>query len=121
MVSAQEGGDYKDDLAPVIEEVDDLSQPLRAVWTGGLPAYQGMEHDHRTAIHDEGYGLEAGLHTNQAECLWSLLQPWLAKLRGLSNQGLEQAARTYGFLRSLNLTGVPIHVLADCVTVNAFR
>jgi len=62
-----------------------------------------------------------GVHTTQAECLWSLLQPWLAKFRGLSKQGLEQAARTYGFLRSLNLTGAPIHGLIDCVAVNVFR
>jgi ribosomal protein S27AE len=121
VVSAAEGTDYDDDLAPVIEEVADLSQPLGEVWTDGLPAYQGMEHDHRYVVHDDGYVSDQGVHTNQAECLWSLLQPWLAKFRGLSKQGLEQAARTYGFLRSLNLTGAPIHALVDCVAVNAFR
>ena len=47
--------------------------------------------------------------------------PWLAKFRGLSKQGLEQAARTYGFLRSLNRTGTPIHGLVDCIAVNVFR
>jgi hypothetical protein len=36
-------------------------------------------------------------------------------------QGLEQAACTYGFLRSLNLTGAPIHGLVDCIAVNVFR
>jgi hypothetical protein len=55
-------------------------------------------------------------------CSWgSLLQPWLAKFRGLSKHGLEQASRTYGFLRSLNLVGAPIHSLIDCVAVNVFR
>ena len=54
VVSAQEGSDYEDDLAPVIEDADDLSQPLGEVWTDGLPAYQGMEYDHRYVIHDEG-------------------------------------------------------------------
>jgi len=121
VVSAQEGSDYEEDLGPVIEEADDLSQPLGEVWTDGLPAYQGMEHDHRTVIHDDGYVSEEGVHMNQAECLWSLLQPWLAKFRGLSKLGLEQAARTYGFLRSLTLTGAPIHGLIDCVAVNVFR
>jgi len=121
VVSAQEGSDYEDDLAPVIEEADDLSQPLGEVWTDGLPAYRGMEHDHRYVVHDDGYVSDEGVHTNQAECLWSLLQPWLAKFRGLSKQGLEQAARTYGFLRSLNLTGAPIHGLVDCIAVNVFR
>ena len=121
VVSPQEGSDYEDDLAPVIEDADDLSQPLGEVWTDGLPAYQGMECDHRYVIHDEGYVSADGVHTNQAECLWSLLQPWLAKFRGLSKPGLEQAARTYGFLRSLNLAGAPIHGLVDCIAVNVLR
>ena len=121
VISAQEGSDYDEDFGPVIEEADDLSQPLGEVWTDGLPAYRGMEHDHRYVIHDDGYVSDEGVHTNQAECLWSLLQPWLAKFRGLSKPGLEQAARTYGFLRSLNLTGAPIHSLIDCVAVNVFR
>jgi hypothetical protein len=121
VVSAEEGTDYDEDLAPVIEEAGDLSQPLGEVWTDGLPAYQGMEYDHRTVIHDERYVSPEGVHTNQVECLWSLVQPWLAKFRGLSKQGLEQAARTYGFLRSLNLTGAPIHGLVDCIAVDVFR
>ena len=83
VVSAEEGTDYDEDLAPVIEEAGDLSQPLGEVWTDGLPAYQGMDHDHRTVIHDERYVSPEGVHTNQVECLWSLVQPWLAKFRGL--------------------------------------
>jgi len=55
VVSAEEGTDYEDDLAPVLKEIADLSQPLGEVWTDGLPAYQGMEHDHRSVVHDEGY------------------------------------------------------------------
>ena len=121
IVSAEEGTDYDEELSPVIEEVDDLSQPLGEVWTDELPAYQAMDHDHQTVLHNEEYVSEDGVHTNQAECLWSLLQPWLAKFRGLSKQGLEQAARTYGFLRSLNLTGSSIHGLIGCVAVNVFR
>jgi len=105
----------------VIREANDLSQPLGEVWTDELPAYQAMEHDHRTVCHDDRYVSEDGVHTNQAECLWSLLQPWLAKFRGLSKQGLEQAARTYGFVRSLNLTQAPIHGLIDCIAVNVFH
>lgn len=69
VVSAQEGTEYEEDLAPVIEEADDLSQPLGKVWTDGLPAYEVMDHDHRTVIHDEGYVSEEGVHTNQTECL----------------------------------------------------
>jgi hypothetical protein len=43
------------------------------------------------------------------------------QFRGLSKQGLKQAARIYGFLRSLNLTGASIHGLIDCIAVNVFR
>ena len=121
VVSAEEGTDYDEDLAPVIKEVGDLSQRLGEVWTDGLPAYQGMDYDHQTVIHDERYVSPEGVHTNQVECLWLLVQPWLAKFRGLSKRGLEQAARTYGFLRSLNLTAAPIHRLVDCIAVNVFR
>jgi hypothetical protein len=80
-----------------------------------------MERDHRYVVHDERYVSDDGVHMNQAECLWSLVQPWWAKFRGLSKQGSEQVAQTYGVLRSLNVTGAPIHALVDCVAVNAFR
>ena len=75
VVSAREGSDYEADLGPVIEEADDRSQPLGAVWAEGLPASRGMEHDHRHVVHDGGYVSDEGVYTNQAACLWSLLQP----------------------------------------------
>ena len=121
VVSVEEGSKYEENLGPVIDEVGDLSYSLGEVWTDELPAYQGMEHDHRTVVHDEEYVSADGVHTNQAECFWSLLQPWLGKFRGLSKQGLEQAARTYGFLRSLNLAGVPVHGLVGCFAVDLLR
>ena len=121
VVSAEEGTAYDENLGPVIQEVDDLSQPLGEVWTDDLPAYQAMDHNHRTVVHDDEYVSAEGVHTNQVECLWSLLQPWLEKFRGLSKRGLEQAARTYGFLRSLNLANAPIHGLIDCISLDVFR
>jgi hypothetical protein len=57
-----------------------------------------MDYNHRTVVHDDEYVSAEGVHTNQVECLWSLLQSWLAKFLGLSKQGLEGAARNYGFL-----------------------
>jgi hypothetical protein len=39
VVSAKEGTDYDEELGPVIEKVDDLSQRLGEVWTDELPAY----------------------------------------------------------------------------------
>lgn len=40
---------------------------------------------------------------------------------GLSRPGLEQTVRTYGFVRTLNLTGAPLHGLVDCFVVNMIR
>jgi len=121
VVSAEEETTFDDELKPVIEEAEDLSQSLGEVWTDEYPPYQQLEDDHRTVVHDERYVSEEGIHTNQAECLWSLLEPWIEKFRGPSKQGLEQAARTYGFLRSLNLAGTPIHGLIDCFAAGVFR
>jgi len=121
VVSAEEGTRFDDELKPVIEEAEDLSQRLGEVWTDEYPPYQRLDRDHRTVVHDERYVSEEGVHTNQAECLWSLLEPWIEKFRGLSKQGLEQAARTYGFLRSLNLAGAPVHGLIDCFAPDVFR
>jgi hypothetical protein len=39
VVSAEEGTAYDENLGPVIQNVDDLSQPLGEVWTDDLPAY----------------------------------------------------------------------------------
>ena len=80
-----------------------------------------MDCNHQTVCHDDRYVTEDGVHTDQVECLWSLLQPWVAKFRGLSKQGLEQAPRTYGFVRSLNIARAPIHGLIDCIAVNVFQ
>jgi len=55
VLSAQEGSNYEDDIVPAIEEADDLSQRLGEVWTGKLPAYRRMEHDHWYVVHDEEY------------------------------------------------------------------
>ena len=72
----------------MIEEAADLSQRLGKVRTDGLLAYQDMVYDHRTVIHDERYVSLEGVHMNQVECLWSVVQPWLAKFRGLLQTGL---------------------------------
>ena len=37
--------------------------------TDELPAYQQMEHEHRTVVHDDEYVSKEGIHTNQVECL----------------------------------------------------
>ena len=80
-----------------------------------------MEYDHRTVIHEERYVSPDGVHINQVECRWSLLHPWLRKFRGLSKQGLEQAAHTFGCVRSLNRIGASLFALIDCFALHRFR
>jgi len=105
----------------VIQEAEDLSQRLGEVWTDGLQAYREMDHDHRTVVHKERYVSPDGVHINQAECLFSLVQPWLRKFRGLSKQGLEQAAHTFSIVRSLNLAGETVDSTIECLVIGAFR
>ena len=83
VIRGQRGIDYGGDLDPVIQEAEDLSKPVGEVWTDGLQAYREMERDHRTVVHKERYVSPDGVHINQAECLFSLVHPWLRKFRGL--------------------------------------
>jgi len=76
-----------------------------------------MEHDHKIVIHDETYVSSEGIHINQVECLFSLVKPWLRKFRGLSKHGLEQAAHTFGIVRSVNLVGASFEFLVDCLAI----
>ena len=75
----------------------------------------------RTVVHFEEFVTNEGVHINQVDCLWSLVNPWLQKIRGFSKPGLEQSVRTYGFVRTLNLAGAPLHGLLDCFVINVFR
>jgi hypothetical protein len=80
-----------------------------------------MDHDHRTVVHKETYVSPDGVHINQAECLFSLVQPWLRKFRGLSKQGLEQAAHTFGIVRSLDLAGETVESTIECLVIGTFH
>ncbi|OIB56187.1 IS1595-like element ISNasp1 family transposase [Natrialba sp. SSL1] len=121
VIRGQLGIDFGGDLKPVIQEAEDLSQRLGEVWTDGLQAYREMERDHRTVVHKERYVSPDGVHINQAECLFSLVQPWLRKFRGLSKQGLELAAHTFGIVRSLTLAGESVESAIDCLVIGAFH
>ena len=48
---------------------------LGEIWADGLQAYREMERDHRIVAHKERYVSPEGVHINQAECLFSLVQP----------------------------------------------
>jgi hypothetical protein len=47
-------------------------------------------------VWDYQSAVEAGVHINQVECLWSLLNPWLAKFRGLSKQDWSSPSEPTG-------------------------
>ncbi len=121
MIRGQSGIDYSGDLEPVILEAADLSTELGEIWTDGLQAYRETEVDHHTVVHKQRYVSAKDVHINQAGGLFSLVTPWLQKFRGLSKQGLEQAAYTFGLIRSLNLAGESVETTIDCLVLGAFR
>ena len=84
VIRGKHGIDYSGDLDPMILEAEDLSQLLRDIWTDGLQAYREMEYNLRLVVHEETYVSSEDVHINQAECLFSLVKPWLQKFRGLS-------------------------------------
>jgi hypothetical protein len=121
-VICAEPGAQPEELKPVLDEVEILSGKLDAVWHDGWRGYAPFVYEaERTVVHSEEFVTDDGVHINQVECLWSLLNPWLQKFRGLSKPGSEQTVRTYGVVRTLNLLGAPLHGLIDCFVVTVFR
>jgi len=117
-----EPGAAPEEVKPALDEVEILSSRLEEVWHGGWRGYAPLVYDdERVVNHSEEFVTDDGVHINQVECLWSLVIPWLRKFRGLSKPGLEQSVRTYGFVRTLNLTGAPLHCLIDCLAVTVFH
>ena len=80
-----------------------------------------MEYEHRIVVHEAEFVTEDGVHTNQVECLWSVTEPWLEKFRGLSREGLQTAAHTFGFMRSLTLVKAPIRGVIDCFALSSLQ
>ena len=114
-----EHGSKAEDLRSALDETEILSGRIDELWHDEWRGYAPLVYENeRTVVHTEEYVTEHGVHTNQVECLWSLVQPWLEKFRGLSKPGLEQSVRTYGFVRTLNLVGAPLHGLVDCFALN---
>lgn len=102
---ALEGTDYEGDLELVIEGADDLSQPLGELGTDGLLDYRSMG----TIIGTSStmrvtYPTRASTQSSQYVSGLSSRCGY-GTFGGLSKQDLEQAVRTYGYLRSLNITG----------------
>lgn len=64
-------------------------------------SYAPLIYDHEeTVVHIEKSVTDDGVHINQVEHLWPLLNPWLLKFRDLSKPGLEQSVRTWSGLRT---------------------
>ena len=60
-------------------------------WRGCAPL---VYEDEKVVAHSEEFVTDDGAHVNQVECLWSLVNLWLQKFRGLSKSGLEQPVRS---------------------------
>ena len=121
VIHAEHGSKAKD-LRPALDETEMLSGKIEELWHDEWCGYAPLVYENeRTVIHTEEYVIKDGVHTNQVEYLWSLIEPWLEKFRGLSKPGLEQSVRTYGFGRTLNLVGAPLHGLIDCFALNVFH
>ena len=96
-----EPGAQPEELRPAADEIEILSRKLDEVWHDGWRGYAPLVFEtEQTVVHSEGFVTNDGAHINQVECLWSLVNPWLQKFRGLSKPGLEQSVRTYGFVRT---------------------
>ena len=117
-----EQGPKAEDLRPALDETELLFGKIDGLchdeWRGYAPLVYENE---RTVVHTEEYVTEDGVHTNQVECLWSLIEPWLEKFRGLSKPGLEQSVRTRRFVWTLNLIGASLYGLVDCFALNVFH
>jgi len=107
-----DGGDIREFFDAIEAAVGDCAQ----IEVGRI-----MNLDHRTVVHKERYVSTDGVHINQAECMFSLVQPWLRKFHGLSKQGLEQAAHTFGIVRSLTLAGESVASTIDCLVIGSFH
>ena len=117
-----ERGAQPGELKRTLDEVEVLSGKIDGLWHDGWRGYAPLVYENEEIVpHSETFVTDDGVHVNQVECLWSLVTPWLRKFRGLSKPGLEQAVRTYGFVRSLNLVGAPLQALIDCFVVNVFH
>ena len=117
-----EDGAKPDELRQTLDEVEILSGKIEELWHDGWHGYVPLVYENEKVVpHSEESVTDNGVHVNQVECLWSLVDPWLQKFRGLSKPGLEQSVRTYGFVRTLNLAGAPLGGLIDCFAVNLFH
>lgn len=83
-------GPKPEELKPALDEIVILSEIFDEVWHDGWRYFLPFVYENGPAVgHSEGFVTDDGVHINQVECLWLLLNPGLAKFRGLSKPGVE--------------------------------
>lgn len=116
-----EHGAKPDELRRTLDEIETLPGRIDGLWHNRWRGYEPLVYQNDQVVpHFEVSVTDDGVHVNQEEDLWSLVTSWLRKFCGPSKPGLEQAVRTYGFVRSPNLVGEPLRGLLDCFVVNVF-
>jgi hypothetical protein len=80
-----EPGTQPDKLKPALDEVEILSGKFDEVWHDGWRGYAPLVYENEQTVgHSEEFVTDEGVHINQVECLWSLVNPWLQEFRSLS-------------------------------------
>lgn len=73
-----EHGSKAEDLRSALDETEILSGKIDEVWHDEWRGYAPLVYENeRTVVHTGEYVTEDVIHTNQVECLWSLIEPWL--------------------------------------------
>lgn len=70
------------------------------MWHEGWHGYVLLVYDNEKVVpHSQEFVIDEGVHVNQVECLWSLVNPWLQKFRGLSKPRVKYHGRGGPWLR----------------------
>jgi len=75
--------------------------PGSTVYTDSAKCYNFLEevgYRHESVNHSQGEYVRGGVHQNRAEAIWSLLKPWLAVFRGVSQDNLPSYVKFFQFL-----------------------
>jgi len=75
----------------------------------------------QTVVHSEEFVTDEGVHSNQVECLWSLVNPWLQTFRDLPQARIAAVRPKLRVRTDAKSVGAPVHSLLDCFVVNVSR
>lgn len=75
MIRAEHGSKAAD-LKPTLDEIEILSSKIDELWHDEWSGYAPLVYEHeQTVVHTDEFVTEDGVHINQIECLWSLIEP----------------------------------------------